>query len=300
MATAQRTESTALTVSSRKEVVALFGTEAARTTIAPFLPDGANLERIAATVWLAMKDNPALAKCTAESLILATAKIQQWGLEVGTTAYLVPYGPKCTPVASYIGLAELVIGSGAVRDVEAHIVYANEHFRMEQGLSPVLEHHIIATASERGEPIGAYVIFRIGVHRDRSHYMTAQEIDSIRQQYSKQWKSGPLPEWYMLKTVVRHGVKLLPKNPRLAAVFRRFDDIDVAETLDELPTPATVRALPGTPLPPRGTAGAAGQAMHGYDSTGDMERITPRAEIPDPMQEDFIDDRDLADEEEGR
>ena len=48
----------------------------------------------------------------------------------------------------------------------------------------------------------------------------------------------------------------------------------------------------------RGTIGSAMQAAGGYDSTGDMERITPRAEIPDPMQEDFIDDRDLADEEE--
>ena len=48
----------------------------------------------------------------------------------------------------------------------------------------------------------------------------------------------------------------------------------------------------------RGTAGASAQNFGGYDSTGDMERITPKGEVPDPMQEDFIDDRDLADEEE--
>jgi hypothetical protein len=110
----------------------------ARALIAPFLPEGVSLDRVAASLRLALaKDKDGnLKKCAPMSVFMAVAKIQQWGLEIGETAHLVPFGQECVPVADYKGLAELVISSGVARHVEAHCVYEKEPFRVVRGTSP--------------------------------------------------------------------------------------------------------------------------------------------------------------------
>jgi recombinational DNA repair protein RecT len=84
------------------------------------------------------------------SVFMAVAKIAQWGLEVGETAHLVPFGAECTPVADYKGLAQLVIASGLVKQVEAHCVYEKEPFKLTLGTTTELEHHPIWDAKARG------------------------------------------------------------------------------------------------------------------------------------------------------
>jgi phage RecT family recombinase len=197
----------------------------ARALIAPFLPEGVSLDRVAASLRLALaKDKDGnLKKCAPMSVFMAVAKIQQWGLEIGETAHLVPFGQECVPVADYKGLAELVISSGVARHVEAHCVYEKEPFRVVRGTSPEIHHEMIASATQRGPMVGAYALFHLRGGVQVVEYMTVEEIDGIRQQYSKQWKRGALPEWYARKSVVRRGVKLLPKNPRLA---ERLADLD--------------------------------------------------------------------------
>ena len=187
--------------------------------IAPFLPKGVDLARVVLTTRLAIRKNPKILECEPESIINAVAQVQQWGLEIGTTAHLVPYGNACTPIADYKGLAELVVGSGVVRHCEARCVYANEPFRIKQGLAPELEHHPVHIASERGALIGAYVIFRLAFQNVAFEFYPIADIDAIRKKHSKQWKEGPCPPWYAMKTAIRQGVKLIPKNPRLAAAL---------------------------------------------------------------------------------
>lgn len=207
----------------------------ARASILPFLPEGVSLERVAASLRLAIardKDGN-LKKCNPMSVFMAVAKVQQWGLEIGETAHLVPFGAECVPVADYKGLAELVISAGVARHVESHIVYEKETFRVRRGSAPDIYHELIADPKQRGRMLGAYALFHLrgGVHV--VEYMTVEEIDAIRQQYSKQWKKGALPEWYARKTVVRRGVKLLPKNPRLLERLAALDNevVEVPEAL---------------------------------------------------------------------
>lgn len=214
------------------QAVALLNESSDR--IAPFLPKGVDLSRVILTTRLAIRKNPKILECEPESIITAVSQVQQWGLEIGTTAHLVPFNtnvaphgqPKqwvsiCTPIADYKGLAELVVGSGAVRHCEARCVYANEPFIIEQGLSPKLEHHMVHEAKDRGALIGAYVIFRLAFGRAAFEYYPLADIDAIRKKYSKQWKDlEECPPWYAMKTAIRQGVKLIPKNPRLAAALR--------------------------------------------------------------------------------
>jgi recombination protein RecT len=254
----------ALVQTSRPQFFAAL--EGARDLIEPFLPEGVALPRVMAAAWLALQKTPALYRCTEQSVILAVAKIMHWGLEVGETAHLVPFGQDCTAVADYKGLIELMVGSGAVRDAQARCVYANEPFSFEQGLQPRLEHRPSATVEGRGALIGAYVILWLPFNRVRFEYMPLAEIDAIRTRYSKNWKEGACPAWYAKKTVLRQVAKFLPKNPKLRSVFRALSD-DAVEEFGSDEVPATFALGPSGPVD---------------DDTPSMPATPPTAPAPAP------------------
>lgn len=211
----------------------------ARKAIAPFLPEGVSLDRVAASLHVALtkdraawkKEGPTpLERCSPMSVFMAVAKIVQWGLEAGETAHLVPFGAECVPVAGYKGIVELVMGSGVVRGVHVRCRYENEFYRETVGTTVEVVHRPIGLPSARGALVGAYVIFDLrGGALPVVKYMSVEEIDIIRQKYSKQHKEGKVQAWYAEKTVIIHGAKVLPKNPRLAKTLAVFDQIEAAE-----------------------------------------------------------------------
>lgn len=200
--------------------------------IRPFLPEGVDVERVVRSAQLAVEKTPELLKCTPASIVMAIAKIQSWGLEIGTTAHLVPFGSECTPIADYKGLIELMIGSGCVRNVDAKVVHAADFFEYEYGLNPRLAHRPCKDPSKRGAIVAAYVVLTLPYNQKVFEVMDATDIDAIRLSKSKQWKVGPLQAWYAKKTVVRQVSKLIPKNPRLAKVMAAISDDAAAEGLD--------------------------------------------------------------------
>lgn len=230
-------------------VVELFTSDAARRLIEKFLPEGVDLERVAATVMLAMNNDKtgALKKCTPQSLVLGVARIQQWGLELGTTAHLIPFRTEATPVADYKGLAELMIGSGAIRFIDTKVVYVGDDFVYRLGLDAKLD-HIPCAKAKRGPISHAYIILHLPGGRQVFDVMAAEDIDEIRQAHSKQWKDGPLKPWYAKKTLVRQASKLVPKTPRFAEAFSKVLAVmDDERTLEldpspELPPVAALRA----------------------------------------------------------
>lgn len=226
-------------------VIKLFTSDKAREIIQAFVPEGVNLDRVAASVLLAIKNDKtgALKKCTPESLVLGVARIQQWGLELGVTAHLLPFKGEATPVADYKGLAELMIGSGAIRFIDTKVVYEGDAFEYRLGLDAKLNHTPCARV-KRGPITHAYAILHLPFGRLVFDVMTAEDIDEIRQTYSKQWKAGPLQPWYAKKTIVRQISKLVPKNPRLAKVLAVIDadrEVEVDLTPHE-PALASLRA----------------------------------------------------------
>lgn len=64
--------------------------------------------------------------------------------------------------------------------------------------------------------------------------MDIAEIDAIRTKHSKQWKDGPCPPWYAMKTVLRQAAKLIP-NPRLQAALQVMDVDERVEAAEEIP-----------------------------------------------------------------
>lgn len=226
-------------------IIALFTGDTARLLISKFLPEGTQaerataLERVAATVLLAIRNDKTkkLIECTPESLVLGVARIQQWGLELGTTAHLIPFGKEATPVADYKGLAELMIGSGAIRYIDPKVVYAGDKFEYRFGTDAKID-HTPGPKAKRGAITHAYVIIHLPGGRQVFDVMLAEDIDEIRQKCSKQWKDGPLKPWYAKKTMVRQASKLIPKNPRFAESFARFAKVlDDEQSVEIVPLP---------------------------------------------------------------
>lgn len=227
-------ESTAVATRANKaptlavQVDNLMTSEQARAYIEPYLPEGVDIRRVAASLLIALKKDESgkLKKCTPESLLLGVAKIMQWGAELGTTAYLLPFGDQATPVRDYKFLAELSAACGY--PMEGHAVREGDEFAYEYGLNPILRH---VPKSRKNAPVThAYVIIHPPRHAQKLfHVMTADEIEVIRQAHSKQWKSGPLPAWYSVKTCVRQAVKLLPKDPKVARLVEAVEEDAAAE-----------------------------------------------------------------------
>lgn len=287
-----------------KSAVALISEAADR--IEPFLPKGTDLARVALTVRLAIRKTPILLKCHPESILAAVAQVQQWGLEIGTTAHLVPFGEECTAIADYKGLAELVVASGAVRHVEGRCVYANEPFVYEQGLSPKLEHHPVADVAARGKLVAAYVIFHLPFGRSVFEVMAAGEADAVRQKYSRQWKAGDLPDWYCLKTCLRRAVKLIPKNPKLRDALRvieqdaeREGEFELLDTERPASNGAAVTNSTGaaTPPPAAPPTAPATPVRAAAASDGPIPQPAPAGATPAPNASKVISPTSITDED---
>jgi recombination protein RecT len=185
-------------------------------SIAALLPPGVNAETVITAALVSAANNTDLYNCTPQSIALACARISQWGLVPGVTAHLVPFGGTCTAVADYKGLIDLMVQSGA-RKVEARVVRAGDVFEYEYGLQPTLRH---VPKSTTGAITHAYGVVTLARGEQQFEVMTVDEIDRIRQDKSKQWKRGEVPDWYARKTVIRRLAKYVPKaSDRLLRVL---------------------------------------------------------------------------------
>ncbi len=199
------------------------------------LPDGYSPQELITGALIAVQANPALLDCTPVSIATALGRIAQWGLQVGTTAHLVPFGKVCTPIADYKGLIELMVAAGGARKVEAQVVREGDGFEYAFGTEQFLQHR--PKAQNPGPITHAYAIVWLRGGVTQFEVMTAADIDAIRHEKSRSWKQGPLTSWYARKTVVRQVAKYVPRNPRLAQALATDDtlpDLVEAPVTDEL------------------------------------------------------------------
>lgn len=271
----------------------------AQDRIAPFVPKGMDIEEVLQLCHMAVRKNPDLLKCKGETIVHSVCTILSWGLVIGQTAYLVPYGRTCTPVADYKGLAELMVRSGAVRHVQARCVYENEPFRCIYGLEPVLEHERYADEQARGALKGAYCILTLPGGIKEFEYLPIADIERIRKKHSKQWgpdKVKDCPDWYAEKTAVRKTAKLAAKNPRMRGVMKVIEEdaaIELAGVEDVTPT-----TIVTTPAPARALGAGAMQPV-ATDARAPAFQETARVVTAPPIEQHHIDEANRALEEHG-
>jgi recombination protein RecT len=191
------------------------------------LPRHMNADRLARIAMTTVQRVPKLLECTPQSFIGAVIQCAQLGLEpddIRGSAYLVPFrnNKKGTMevqlIAGYKGLLELARRSAQVSTIEARSVYEKDHFDFEYGLDAKL-HHIPHSGPQPGEITHFYAIGRLRDGGKQFEVMTRQEVEEIRDRYSKAKNEGPWVTNFRemgLKTVLRRLAKLLPTSPELA------------------------------------------------------------------------------------
>jgi phage RecT family recombinase len=268
-----------------KGIRGLLQHERAKQQIMPFLR-GANYEAVVQETLLAVAANPALRKSDPASLIAAVATAVRWQGVIGEDVHLVPFGDKVTPMKDYKFKAKQIVATGAARQVYAVAVYKNEPFTFTQGTQPTIQHQVILDEKARGPMVGAYAVAMIRAGQFQIRSMTVGEIDRIRQDKSKSWKSGAVPEWYALKTVIHQLAKLLPTNSKLAKLIEEDDAIEEG-TLDS--GPVTVVAAPDQPRLTRPVV-----TNLGYETLPEGERDVD--DRPVPRESVVIDEQQSAEE----
>lgn len=215
---ANATANTNLEASGKKTITAYI--KAMDGEIKKALPSVMTPERFTRIVLSAISSNPKLAETTPQSFLGAMMQSAQLGLEVNTVlgqAYILPYNNKGVMEAQfqlgYKGLIDLAYRSGEVESIQAQIVYANDHFKVQYGLEPRLEH--IPADSDRGEPVKVYAIFRTKSGGYGFEVMSMDDVRTHASKYSKAYGSAYFPwktnfEEMAKKTVLKRVLKYAP------------------------------------------------------------------------------------------
>lgn len=211
------------------------------------MPKHVNADRLFQVTITMLRENEDLLKCTQSSLIAGIMGIFKLGLDpVLKQAHLVPFwnGRKklfeAQMIVDYRGYISLARRSGEVNDVSARCVYEKDEFYVEYGSNPLLKH--VPARGERGEIIGAYVVFFFKDGAPPSfEFMSREDIDK-RMKSSKaggkqEGPEGPWKDWYeeqATKTAIRHHIKYIPISTEMQAAAQIEERALIGETQADL------------------------------------------------------------------
>lgn len=205
--------------------------------IAKALPSVLTPERFSRMVLTAITKTPRLAACRPESFIGAMLTAAQLGLEPNTPlgqAYLIPYKDECQFQIGYKGLLDLAYRSGEFQCIMSEIVYENDAFSFEYGLSAALSHK--PTMGERGEMKWVYAMYKL---KNGGYSFVVKSIDDIvrfAKKYSKTYGNGPWQtafEEMAKKTVIKQLLKYAPLKSEFARGVYADGTVNIADMSGE-------------------------------------------------------------------
>ena len=186
------------------------------------LPSVLTPERFTRMVLSAISTNPALGSCTPQSFLGAMMQAAQLGLEPNTPlgqAYILPYknnksgSLEAQFQIGYKGMIDLAYRSGEVEVIQSHIVYENDEFECEYGLTPKLSHR--PAAENRGNPVKVYAVFKTKSGGFGFEVMSIEDVKEHAKKYSKAYDTSFSPwktnfEEMAKKTVLKKVLKYAP------------------------------------------------------------------------------------------
>lgn len=199
--------------------------ETKKLEIRDLLPDHVDVNRFVKSALMASARNKDLLKCTPKSMFMAICSAAELGLDFTPAkghAYLVPFRNNKTGTTDvqfmpgYRGLIDLAKRSGAVKNIETHIVYEKDEFDIRYGSERKLV-HVPHLDGAPGKVKGAYAIAWLDDKEWIAEWMRKDQIDAIRKR-SKAANAGPWvtdEEEMMRKTPLRRIAKYLPLSPDL-------------------------------------------------------------------------------------
>jgi recombination protein RecT len=184
-----------------------------------------NFNREAGFAIQILMNNPYLMKCDSESVKHAIVNVALTGITLNPAlkyAYLVPRKIKgelkCILDISYIGMIKILTDAGAVKNVDAGVIYSNDKYDYRRGSDPYFKHQ--PALSNKGEKIGAYAIAFLRDGGFQFEILGREEIEKIRatsESYKNEdaRKFSPWETWedeMWKKSALKRLFKLLPKT----------------------------------------------------------------------------------------
>lgn len=167
---------------------------------------------------------PKLLECNRTSLLsslMIAAQLRLMPSGVMGEAYIIPYKTEAKFQLGYQGIVTLIWRTGQIKSIKAIVVYANEHFRYEEGLETVLEHKPTPFGEKRGEPVGVYAVaqttnggtlFQV---MSKEQVMAIKDMSKAKDKPDSPWNSKDPEKWMWRKTCLIQLSKLLPKSKDL-------------------------------------------------------------------------------------
>jgi len=180
-------------------------------------------EREAQYALMLIRSNQYLIQCLKNdkmAVVEAFGSVADLGLSLNPElklAYLVPRKGKIYFQSSYMGKREVVMRTGAVKDVFAELVYENDEFDVIKGSEPRIYHKPDYFAEDRGKLRGGYWVCILNDGTTKFGVMPQQRIAEI-QQRSEAVKAGKGSPWdtdleeMQKKTIFNWGWKDMPKT----------------------------------------------------------------------------------------
>jgi len=200
-----------------------------------------NFNREAGFAIQILVNNPYLMKCDPESVKHAVVNVALTGITLNPAlkfAYLIPRKVKsemkCILDISYMGMIKILTDAGAVKNVDAGVIYSNDKYDYRRGSDPYFKHQ--PALSNKGEKIGAYAIAFLRDGGFQFEILGREEIEKIRttsESYKNEEgrKYSPWETWedeMWKKSVLKRLFKLLPKtnfsDQLIAAISHDYDN----------------------------------------------------------------------------
>lgn len=187
----------------------------------------------------AMQANSYLVSCAQKSpipLINALKQVALSGLSLSPVVkqgYLVPFKGEISFMPSYIGLRDLLVRTGLVQNIEAHIVYVDDFFEITYGNGSHLLHKPAVFSKNRTakDILGGYFIATLSSGKLVYDTMSADELEEIHKRSPSFGKQSP---WdtdrteMLKKTLIRRGFKSVPHTnasaEQLKVIEMAFDN----------------------------------------------------------------------------
>lgn len=211
--------------------------EKSRKQMEMALPKHLTADRLLRVAMTSIQRTPKLLECTQQSLLACVMTCAQLGLEPDQflgQAYLIPYGKTCTLIPGYRGYIALARRSGELQTLSAQVVYSKDYFELQYGVEDTLTHK--PALNDRGEPIGAYCVFKYKDGGYSFDWMSKEDIEKIRKR-SKAANEGPwVTDWDEMakKTVIRRHVKLAPMSIEFQTAVALEERAMAGESQDDL------------------------------------------------------------------
>ena len=179
---------------------------------------------------------PKLKECTPVSLINAVIDISMKGLEIGSTAHIIPFKREATVIYDYKGLIELAHRSGQINSFPFKPVYQNDFFDVMEGTDRWIKH--VPAKSDRGKLAAAYAVANFKHGGFDFEVVYPVDIEAIKKRapganYSDSPWNQPDLEWTMwCKTAVRRLAKRIPQSPELQSAVQMEERVEAGLAQD--------------------------------------------------------------------